>query len=50
MSVTLMTTSTPRAGDEENRFLVTIVRQTKWLGSHPPVVADTTTVVTGLLY
>src|SRR3954470_17533525 len=29
-------------------FLLTIVRRTKWRGSHPPVVTDTTTVVTGL--
>ena len=29
-------------------FLLTIVRRTKWRGSHPPVVADTTTVRTWL--
>ena len=37
-------------GMKRTVFLLTIVRRTKWRGSHPPVVADTTTVVTGSLY
>ena len=50
MSITWMTTTTPRAGDEETRFPAHYGEADQMLGSHPSVVADTTTVVTGLLY
>ena len=50
MLVMLMKTSTPRVGDEENRFPAHYSEADQMARFSSTMVADTTTVVTGLLY